>query len=102
MVQVKAEIGECVSLFIPSKDKDKFWKIITDAGYEANRNGVLMYIMETEPADEDWNEELPSAGSIVVDAVHHWAEKNPDQWDSIKRKGSAVTRSLIGKIISKL
>lgn len=96
------DIGECVNLYIPLKDTGDFWKAITDAGYEKTGSGVVSYILETEPVEENWEQELPSAGSIAMGAVNDWARSHPQEWNRIKQKGSAVMRNLVDTIKKKL
>lgn len=91
----KTQIGECLNLFIPQDKVKEFWSIIEDAGFEKTGQGVIEFVMtevdEDEPAEN-------SSASIAVGALRDWAEKHPAEWSMAKKKGSAVMRSLLGKL----
>lgn len=96
---VNNNVGECINLYIPPNQSDEFWKVITEAGFTKDSKGVIEYVLEPE---EDWNEEIPTAGGVAMGAVKEWADKHPEEWNRIRKKGSSVVGNLFSKIASKL
>jgi hypothetical protein len=89
------QIGEVVSVFIPNDKKEEFWEIITEAGYSKDGKGIFSYIYESFEDEE--TAEL-NGYHLAGEALHKWAEENPEQWENLKKKGSTVTQSLLNKI----
>jgi hypothetical protein len=104
-MQANKNVGEVVTLLIPPEDIEIFWKRITDAGFPQSKKGVYDYIMADVMEEEDWDAELPphhAGAGVIRGAVNEWAERNPEQWSEVKRKGSVAIQSLVSKLMKKL
>ncbi len=88
-------IGEAVTVLIPSHLSETVWNAVADAGHEKTGAGLLLTFLDmNEELDEI--EDAPRAPEIVEHLLKH-----PEQVDALKRLGKTVGRSMLNTLLGR-